>query len=216
MTCGSWHASTEATMFTGLVQGVARIVAADSISADGGVRISVDARDVPGFTAAVGDSVALNGACMTVTTIDGARFAVDVSRESLSKTSGLDKPGEVNLETSLRIGDRIGGHLMAGHVDGVGEVVSLTQVGESFELVIRCSRELARFVAAKGSIAVDGVSLTINRVSDASGSCEFSINLIPHTVAVTTLRSRRAGAHVNLEVDLIARYVERIVAARSI
>jgi riboflavin synthase len=201
-------------MFSGLVRGVARIERVERLAAEGGVRLTVDARDVPGFVAAVGDSIALNGACMTATAVDGARFTVDVSAESLARTVGLDAPGEVNLEPSLRMGEALGGHLVAGHVDGVGEVVRFTAVHESWELVVAAPRELARYLAYKGSVTVNGVSLTVNRVSDTPTGCEFSLNIIPHTYAVTTLRSLQAGSRVNLEVDLIARYVERMLAAR--
>jgi riboflavin synthase len=199
-------------MFTGLVQGIARVVEVVPLAPDGGVRLTVDASAVPAFQARIGDSIALNGACMTVTALDGARFAVDVSKESLSKTAGLDAPGDVNVETSLALGDVLGGHLVAGHVDGVGEVVRLTPVGESWELVVRAPRSLAKYVATKGSIAVNGVSLTVNRVDDTPAGCEFSINVIPHTHRVTTLGRLAAGARVNLEADLVARYVERMLS----
>jgi riboflavin synthase len=198
-------------MFTGLVQGVARIEHVERLAADGGVRLTIDARDVPGFAAAVGDSIALNGACMTATQVDGRRFTVDVSGESLSKTAGLDTTGEVNVETSLRVGDKLGGHLVAGHVDGIGEVLRFAQVQESWELVIRVTGDLGRYLAYKGSVTVNGVSLTVNRVTDAAPGCEISINIIPHTYAVTTLRNLRPGSRVNLEVDLIARYLERLL-----
>lgn len=200
-------------MFTGLVQGVARIEQVERLAADGGVRLTVDARAVPGFSARVGDSIALNGACMTATRVEAGRFTVDVSRESLARTVGLDAPGEVNLESSLRLGDAVGGHLVSGHIDGTGEVVRFAQAHESWELAVRAPRELARFFAYKGSVAIDGVSLTVNRVIDTPAGCEFSINVIPHTYQVTTLRRLRPGAQVNLEVDLVARYVERMLAA---
>jgi riboflavin synthase len=199
-------------MFTGLVQGVGRVVDVQRLAADGGVRLTIDGSAVPGFHPAVGDSIALNGACMTATSVDGARFTVDVSRESLSKTAGLDGTGDVNVETSMTLGDRLGGHLVAGHVDGVGEVVRFAPVHESWELVVRAPRELAKYFAYKGSVAVNGVSLTVNRVEDTPRGCEFSINIIPHTFDVTTLRSLRPGARVNLEADLIARYVERMLS----
>jgi len=199
-------------MFTGLIQGVARIVAVEPLSAEGGVRLTLDASSVPGFSAAIGDSVALNGACMTVTAVSGPRVAFDVSRESLSKTAGLDRIGEVNVETSLRLGDLIGGHLVAGHVDGVGEVVRFEPTAGSWELVVRAPPSLARFLAVKGSVAVNGVSLTINQVVDTREGCEFSLNIIPHTYAVTSLRALRAGSKVNIEIDQIARYVERMLA----
>lgn len=207
-------------MFTGLVMGVARIDRVEPLAGnEGGVRLSLDASAVPGFAAEVGDSIALNGACMTATTVDGARFTVDVSRESLSKTAGLDAAGEVNVETSLRLGDKLGGHLVSGHVDGIGIVQSMAPVAESWELVVRAPRALGKFLAYKGSVAVNGVSLTVNRVTDvtdsagAAGGCDISINIIPHTHQVTTLRLLRAGSRVNLEIDLIARYVERMLAA---
>jgi len=200
-------------MFTGLVQGVARIERAEPLAAVGGLRLTIDAGAVPGFSAEVGDSIALNGACMTATSVDGARFSVDISRESLSKTAGLAGPGEVNVETSMRLGDKIGGHLVAGHVDGIGTVRQMTPVGESWELVVRAPRDLGRYLAYKGSITVNGVSLTVNRVTDVAEGCDFSLNIIPHTHAVTTLRNLRAGDRVNLEIDLIARYVERMLSA---
>jgi riboflavin synthase len=199
-------------MFTGLVQGVGRIVEVRSLAADGGVRLVVDARDVPGFHAETGDSIALNGACMTATAVDGARFSVDVSGESLSKTVGLDRPGEINIETSLRLGAQLGGHLVAGHVDGIGEVLRFVQHHESWELIVRAPPELAKYFAYKGSVAVNGVSLTVNRVHDTPAGCEISINIIPHTYEVTTLRSLQTGSRVNLEADLIARYVERMLS----
>jgi riboflavin synthase len=199
-------------MFTGLVQGVGRVVEVKRLVADGGVRLTIDGSAVAGFRPSVGDSIALNGACMTATSVDGARFTVDVSKESLSKTAGLDGAGDVNIETSMALGDKLGGHLVAGHVDGVGEVVRFAPVQESWELVVRAPRELAKYFAYKGSVAVNGVSLTVNRVEDTPQGCEFSINIIPHTYQVTTLRSLRAGSRVNLEADLIARYVERMLS----
>jgi riboflavin synthase len=198
-------------MFTGLIQGVARIEHVERLAADGGVRLTLDARDVPGFAAEVGDSIALNGACMTATQVAGSRFTVDVSGESLRRTAGLDAPGEVNVETSLRIGDKLGGHLVAGHVDGIGEVLRFAQVHESWELMIRAPGELGRYLAYKGSVTVNGVSLTVNQVIDTAAGCELSINIIPHTYAVTTLRNLRQGSRVNLEIDLIARYLERLL-----
>ncbi len=201
-------------MFTGLVQGVATIARVEQLGADGGVRLTLDAAGVPGFVAQVGASIALNGACMTATSVAGTRFTVDVSRESLSKTAGLVRVGgTVNVETSLKLGDTVGGHLVAGHVDGVGEVLRFTPVGESWELVLRAPPALAKYLAYKGSVAVNGVSLTVNRVTDAPDGCEISINIIPHTYALTTLRDLAAGHTVNLEVDLIARYVERMLSA---
>ena len=202
-------------MFTGIVRGVGRIVEVTRLSTDGGVRLTVDARDVPEFGVGVGDSVSIAGACMTAVVVDGSTFAVDTSRESLARTSGLDTLREVNIETSVRAGEALGGHLVAGHVDGVGEVVKMSQLDESWELIVRIPTELAKYFAYKGSVAIDGVSLTVNRVIDSERGCEFSVNVIPHTYGVTTLRSLRAGDRINVEVDLIARYVERMLSLRD-
>ena len=200
-------------MFTGIVSGLGRIV--DARPAAGGKRLTVQAP--AGYLDDVqpGDSIALNGACMTVTQFDAgtARFTLDISAESLERTAGLGEPGPVNLEKALRAHDRLGGHLVSGHVDGVGEVSRFSDLGGHWELRVRAPRELARFLAYKGSIAVNGVSLTVNRVADSAEGCEFSINLIPHTLQQTTLGGLQAGARVNLEVDLIARYVERMLGA---
>ncbi len=204
-------------MFTGIVSGLGRIVEirALGIDASHGKRLTIAAP--PGYLAEVrpGDSIALNGACMTVTTLDAAadRFTIDISAESLNKTAGLGAPGRVNLEQALRANDRLGGHLVSGHVDGVGSVTHFAPVGESWELRIATPAGLARFIAYKGSITVNGVSLTVNRVVDSASGCELSINLIPHTLEHTTLGTLAAGARVNLEIDLIARYVERMLTA---
>ena len=163
---------------------------------------------------ALGDSIAIQGACMTVVALSGNRFEVEVSRESLARTVGLGEPGEVNLEKALTLATKLGGHLVSGHVDGLGEVVRMQPVGESHELVIRAPAALGKYLAYKGSITVDGVSLTVNRVDDVDAGTEVSINLIPHTVASTTLKRLAPGTRVNLEIDLIARYVERMLAAR--
>ena len=205
-------------MFTGIVSGIGRITQATALgaSAQDGKRLSIDAPAGYLDDVQAGDSIALNGACMTVTQFDAgaAAFTVDISAESLARTAGLDAPGPVNLEKALRANDRLGGHLVAGHVDGIGVVTHFAPVGESWELRVQAPAELARFVAYKGSITVNGVSLTVNRVADdaGSGACVFSINLIPHTLRETTLGTLAAGARVNLEVDLIARYVERMLA----
>lgn len=161
----------------------------------------------------LGDSIALNGACMTVTSMDPAapQFTIDISAESLQKTTGLGAIGPINLEKALRANDRLGGHMVSGHVDGIGEVTHFAQVGESWELRVLAPRELARYLAYKGSITINGVSLTVNRIADLPGGCEASINLIPHTVQNTALGHLRAGSKVNLEVDLIARYVARMM-----
>ncbi|HEY0876818.1 MAG TPA: riboflavin synthase [Zeimonas sp.] len=200
-------------MFTGIVAAVGRIENVEALGEQAGVRIAVDAGALDLRDVSPGDSIAVQGACMTVVRIHGGRFFVDVSGESLSKTVGLDAPGEVNLEKALTLADRLGGHLVSGHVDGIGEVVSFEPAGESWRLVVRADRALGRYFAYKGSVTVDGVSLTVNRVADGEMGVEFEINLVPHTIAVTTLRSLHAGQRVNLEVDLIARYVERMLAA---
>jgi len=200
-------------MFTGIVAAVGKIISIAPLGtqADAGVRLTVDAGGLPMADVALGDSIALNGACMTVVNKTDTGFVVDVSRESLTRTVGLDAPGEVNLEKALTLADRLGGHLVSGHVDGIGIVRRFEPVGESMELVIAAPKELAKYLAYKGSIVVNGVSLTVNRVTDADDGCEFSINLIPHTVQVTTLKHLKAAARVNLEIDLIARYVERML-----
>ncbi len=198
-------------MFTGIVAAVGRIERVEPLGEDAGVRLTVDAGGLDLSDVDAGDSIAIQGACMTAIGIDGGRFSVDVSKESLSKTAGLDRPGEVNLEKAMRLDDRIGGHLVSGHVDGLGEVVSFEPVGESWRLVLRAPSGLAKYFAYKGSVTVNGVSLTVNRVVDVFDGAEFEINLIPHTIAMTTLKSLKAGARVNLEVDLIARYVERML-----
>ena len=155
---------------------------------------------------------------MTVTALDSAdsRFEVDISGESLSRTCGLDRPGRINLELALRAGDRLGGHLVSGHVDGIGRIEQLRAVGESTEMSILCPLELARFIAVKGSLVVNGVSLTINGVNDRAEGCGVSVNLIPHTLSHTTLGELQPGSRANLEVDLIARYVERLVSLPQI
>jgi riboflavin synthase len=194
-------------MFSGIVAAVGRITKTET--RPGGMRIGVSAARLGLDDVAIGDSIAVNGVCLTVVSKTPTSFDADVSAESLSCTVGLDQLGEVNLEKALRLSDRLGGHLVAGHVDGVGEVTKFQGLGESTLLAVRAPEELARYIARKGSIAVQGVSLTVNEVRGA----EFEINLIPHTIAVTTLRALKAGAKVNLEVDLMARYVERLTAA---
>lgn len=200
-------------MFTGIVAAVGRIERVEPLGMDAGVRLTIDAGGLDLSDVTPGDSIAIQGACMTAIGIDDGRFVVEVSKESLSKTSGLDRVGEVNLEKAMRLDDRIGGHLVSGHVDGLGQVVAFEPVGESWRLVLRAPAELAKFFAYKGSVTVNGVSLTVNRVSDVADGAEFEINLIPHTIAVTTLKALKAGDRVNLEVDLIARYVERMLGA---
>jgi riboflavin synthase len=205
-------------MFTGIITGVGRIAALHDLgsSLDHGKRLTVEGP--PGYLddVGLGDSIALNGACMTVTTIDpsDARFTVDISAESLECTCGLAELGNrINLEKALRASDRLGGHIVSGHVDGIGKVTRFAQVGESWELRIMAPRELGKYLAYKGSITVNGVSLTVNRVADSDEGSEFSINLIPHTVHNTALGNLSAGSQVNLEIDTVARYVERMLSS---
>jgi riboflavin synthase len=201
-------------MFTGIVAAVGRITSLTPLGSEpeAGLRLTVDAGGLPMGDVAIGDSIALNGACMTVVSKTDTGFAIDVSRESLNRTAGLDAPGEVNLEKALTLADRLGGHLVSGHVDGLGVVRRFQPVGESWELVVEAPKELAKYLARKGSIVVNGVSLTVNRVTDTPDACEFSINLIPHTIQATTLKHLKVGVRVNLEIDLIARYVERMLS----
>lgn len=208
-------------MFTGIITGLGRIVAIHSqgSSSNHGKRLTIEAPAGYLDDVALGDSIALNGACMTATALDRAhnQFSIDISAESLAKTCGLVEPGVVNLEKALRANDRLGGHLVAGHVDGIGSVTHFAQVGESWELRLRVPHELSKYLAYKGSITVNGVSLTVNRVTDVAADTEnapgseISINLIPHTVQNTALGQLAKGSQVNLEIDLIARYVERML-----
>jgi riboflavin synthase len=192
-----------------------RIAAVQSLgdSAAHGKRLNIQAPAGYLDDVGLGDSIALNGACMTVTSFDklASSFTVDISAESLAKTTGLAQPGPINLEKALQAHDRLGGHLVSGHVDGLGSVTHFAPLGESWELRILAPAELARYVAYKGSITVNGVSLTVNRVHDQAAGCELSINLIPHTVENTALSALQAGSQVNLEIDLIARYVGRMM-----
>lgn len=202
-------------MFTGIVAAVGAITKVQPLlegNQDAGFRLVVHAPGFPLQAAKLGDSIAIQGACMTVVELTNDTFSVDVSRESLNLTAGLDAPGEVNLEHALRLGDSLDGHLVSGHVDGLGVVASFEPVGESWDLRIDVPAHLAKYLAYKGSITVNGVSLTVNQVDDHAQGCRIRINLIPHTVQVTTLKHLRAGSAVNLEIDTIARYVERMVS----
>jgi riboflavin synthase len=208
-------------MFTGIVAAVGKITSVQALGTDGeaGVRIAVDAGGLTMQDVGLGDSIAINGACMTVVEKNAGGFVADVSRESLNCTVGLDRIAEVNLAQALTLADRLGGHLVSGHVDGLGVVRHFAPVGESWELVIDAPAELGKYLAYKGSVVVNGVSLTVNRVEDFKGdgglapACRFSINLIPHTIEVTTLKHLAKDVRVNLEIDLIARYVERMLSS---
>jgi riboflavin synthase len=196
-------------MFTGIVAAIGKIQRAQPLAGD--VRFTIDAGTLALDDLALGDSIAVSGACLTVIAIEGNGFLVDVSEETLHCTAGLEVGNEVNLEKSLRLADRLGGHLVSGHVDGVGEVLAFERVGESWLLRVRVSDDLAKYVARKGSITIDGVSLTLNEV----GQTTFEVNLIPHTLEVTTLKHLNLGQSVNLEVDMIARYVERLLSTSN-
>jgi riboflavin synthase len=197
-------------MFTGIVTATGKISHVQPLEA--GLRLTIEAPGLRLADVALGDSIAHGGVCLTVIAKRKNSYQIDVSRETLDCTTGLETlGGEVNLEKAMRLSDFIGGHLVSGHVDGVGEVVKFEPIGESHELVIKAPKKLAKFIARKGSICVDGVSLTTNRVKGR----RFSINLIPHTVQVTTLRHLKPGSPVNLEIDLIARYVERMLSASN-
>lgn len=195
-------------MFSGIVAALGKIQRIEPLA--GGVRLNIEAARLGMEDVAIGDSIAVNGVCLTVVSKSATAFDADVSKESLNCTVGLNaQDAEVNLEKAMRLSDRIGGHLVSGHVDGVGEVVQFEPVGESMLLRIRAPQALARYIARKGSVAIQGVSLTVNAVDGDV----FDINLIPHTVSVTTLRHLKPGSPVNLEVDQIARYVERMLSA---
>ncbi|MGJ7486760.1 riboflavin synthase [Variovorax sp. LT2P21] len=208
-------------MFTGIITGVGRIAAVRNLgsSSSHGKRLSIAAP--PGYLddVGLGDSIALNGACMTVTSLDPTQqqFTIDISVESLDKTAGLaEESASVNLEKALRANDRLGGHIVSGHVDGIGRVTRFAPVGESWELRILAPQALARFLAYKGSITINGVSLTVNTVTDHADGSEISINLIPHTVENTSLGTLKEGSAVNLEIDTVARYVERMLQAGAL
>ncbi len=195
-------------MFTGIIAAVGKISRVES--AKGGLRLDIDAGELGLGDLNVGDSIAVNGACLTVVKRGRKSFGVDVSLETLRCTAGLDKSGEVNLEKALRLSDRLDGHLVLGHVDGVGKVVRFEAVGKSRLLGVRAPADLARYIARKGSITVHGVSLTVNAVKGV----EFEVNLIPHTLAATTLKDLRMGDRINLEVDPLARYAERLLGKK--
>lgn len=192
-------------MFSGIISAVGRIASAKP--AGDGVRLRIDVNEFDLHEVELGDSIAIQGVCHTVVDRDLRGFEVDTSRATLDVTTGLEAGREVNLEKSLRLADRIDGHLVSGHVDGVGRVIAFDDLGGSYRLEIEAPAELARYLARKGSVAVDGVSLTVNAVE----ANRFEVNIIPHTRAVTTLRNLAPGSKVNLEVDMLARYVERML-----
>jgi riboflavin synthase len=210
-------------MFTGIIQAIGHIDTVEKLG--DGFRLHINAGKLDMGDVQLGDSIALQGACMTVVSMTNSHFAIDISAESLDKTTGLDKPGHINLEKALRFNDRLGGHLVSGHVDGMGTVTLFEQVEQveqiktndsqnnegSWHLVIKAPLSLAKYLAYKGSIVVNGTSLTVNKVEDLKDGCLMHINLIPHTLQNTTLQYLKADSLVNLEVDLIARYVERML-----
>ena len=196
-------------MFSGIVASVGKIVRAEPV--DKGLRLDIDAGSLDLSDVLLGDSIAVSGVCLTVVAIDGNLFKVDVSQETLDCTCALEAASEVNLEKALRLSDRLGGHLVSGHVDGGGEVVSFDQAGECMHLAIRSPKPVSKFIATKGSVTLNGVSLTVNAVEGDI----FHINLIPHTLSMTNLKHLAPGSRVNLEADMLARYVERILEARE-
>lgn len=203
-------------MFTGIITGIGHITRIEDLGNTNahGKRLHISTPTGYLDDVGLGDSIALNGACMTVTGLNAKaqHFTIDISVESLSKTSGLNALGTINLEKALRAHDRLGGHIVSGHVDGIGDVCTFDQVGESWLLQIQIPQALAKFLAYKGSITVNGVSLTVNRVVDNEQGCVIDINLIPHTLENTALGQLKAGSQVNLEIDLIARYCERMLS----
>lgn len=202
-------------MFSGIVAAVGRL--RRIVPRQVGFRLTVEAGELDLRDVALGDSIACNGVCLTVVKRGKRTFKVDVSPETLSCTVGLDQPGAINLEKALLVSDRLGGHIVSGHVDGVGEVVSFDPIGDNRLLRIRAPKNLGHYIARKGSITVNGCSLTTNEVKDVKGKgTEFTINLIPHTLSATTLGGLAAGVKINLEVDLIARYCERLLTGEKV
>jgi riboflavin synthase len=197
-------------VFTGIIETTGIIEEADVSAAN--TQLTINAPRLGLHNVAIGDSISVSGCCLTVVSKTSETFSVDVSQETLSLTHGLVQGAEVNLEKSLRFGDRLGGHLVSGHVDGVGTVTTMDDLGASWHLQIEAPNEMAKFVARKGSVTVNGISLTVNSVKDLpNGNAVFDINIIPHTHQVTTIRLLRKGSKVNLEIDLVARYLERML-----
>ena len=202
-------------MFTGIIAAVGTIV--ERMPRAGGQRITIDTAGLGLDDVALGDSIAVDGCCLTVVEQAGGRASFDVSLESIARTAGFDLGRKVNLEKALRLSDRLGGHLVSGPVDGVGTLREFSEVGESWKLVVEAPAGLGRYIAEKGSITVNGISLTVNAVSDGPGVpgeriTAFAVNIIPHTLEMTNLGEHRPGARVNLEIDMLARYVERLRA----
>ncbi|MDX2220887.1 MAG: riboflavin synthase [Burkholderiales bacterium] len=193
-------------MFTGIIEATGVIESAEQRAEN--LRLTITSRIFAMDDVKLGDSIAVNGVCLTVVAMDERGFSADVSQETLDCTTGLKLGASVNLEKSLRFGDRVGGHLVSGHVDGVGKVTALENLGAHWRVEFEAPAELSRYIARKGSIAVNGVSLTVNRVDN----CRFEVNLIPHTWSVTTLELLQVGSEVNLEIDTLARYVERMLS----
>ena len=191
-------------MFTGIITAVGSIASAQPTP--GGVRIRVAATGLGLQDGQIGESIAVNGVCLTAVAIEVSGFDADVSLETLRCSTGFEAGAQVNLERALRLSDRLGGHLVSGHVDGTGVVVSVEAAGDNRVLWLEAPAEVARYTAVKGSIAINGVSLTVNEVD----GMRFSINIIPHTLAATNLGALAAGSRVNLEADTVARYVERL------
>jgi len=196
-------------MFTGIIEAVGTVTALDSRGGD--VRLAIDGGELDLAVVAIGDSIAVNGCCLTVVRLDGRVFSADVSRESLGLTTlgALQRGSRVNLERALTLSKPLGGHLVTGHVDGIGTVESRADDGRSVRFGMRAPAELSRYLARKGSICIDGVSLTVNEVDGAA----FGVNIVPHTMAATVFGAYRQGSRVNLEVDIVARYLERLVGA---
>lgn len=191
-------------MFTGIVAAVGRV--REAKPARGGKRLAIDSGGLGLKDVAIGDSIAVNGACLTVVARKARTFEVDVSRETLACTTGFAAGNSVNLEKAMRLADRLGGHLVSGHVDGIGTVARIEKVGASRTFTVKAPAKLTKYIARKGSVTVNGVSLTVNTVNGAG----FTVNLISHTLSVTNLGELRSGDRVNLEVDILARYVERL------
>jgi riboflavin synthase len=191
-------------MFTGIIQAVGKIDVIAPLGDD--LKLSILVNNLDLSDVALGDSIAVNGVCLTVTDLTPLHFSAHVSQATLAVTTGLDRMQAVNLEKALRLSDRLGGHLVSGHVDGVGDVVKFEQAGDCWLLAIRAPHHLSKYIAHKGSICVNGISLTVNSIVHDT----FTMNIIPHTIAQTSIQFMQVGHRVNLEIDLIARYVERM------